>query len=126
MSDIRSVSCGESHTLALKADGTVFSCGNGRSAALGHGDRVSTHGFQQIAGLSEKIAQVAAGEDFSLFLSRSGRVYACGASDFGQTGLGQAERYTLAPRELSGLAGVQAGGVATKCMHTLAYTNVGV
>ncbi|MES1921023.1 hypothetical protein MHBO_002624, partial [Bonamia ostreae] len=79
MANIKAVSCGKFHTVAVDSSGRVFSCGEGRSAALGHGDRDSREQFELVGNLKDvKITDVAAGEDFSLFLSEDGRLFSCG------------------------------------------------
>jgi hypothetical protein len=78
--------------LALSAAGRVFAFGAGNHGQLGvgpTGDQLAPALVPAFADPgSDQIVQVAAGWDYSLALTEHGRVYAFGADDFGQLGLG--------------------------------------
>eukprot|EP01083_Nonionella_stella_P036817 100435_1 len=123
---ITAVSCGKLHTLVLTEDGKVFSCGSGRRGALGNGSKDDQKEFTQIEALKNKtVTQISAGEDFSLFLTSDGNVYSCGASDFGQTGLGQGERYTRTPRLITVFRPLEVVAISAGSLHAAACTSSG-
>lgn len=50
---IKQVECGFSHTVALTEDGEVFTWGEGKQGALGHGDWENIHLPKKVEGLSK-------------------------------------------------------------------------
>ncbi|KTD06363.1 Regulator of chromosome condensation, rcc (substrate of the Dot/Icm secretion system) [Legionella gratiana] len=73
--------------------GTIFACGNNQYGQLGLGDKKDRRKLTEIVTLRDKaITSMANGEDFSLFLSKSGKVYACGENLYGQLGIGDIEK----------------------------------
>ncbi|MCU0676154.1 MAG: hypothetical protein MUE69_25590 [Myxococcota bacterium] len=85
------VQAGFTHTLVLRDDGTVWTFGNNGSGQLGHSTGVaSTPTPTQVPGLDD-VVQIAAGSAVSYLLRANGEVYAFGANDQGQLGLGAAD-----------------------------------
>lgn len=75
------VSAGPCHTLALTAQGRVFSFGNGQNGRLGHGDEQYAFAPRMVVALQhERVIDISAGECHSLALTDAGRVYFFGAS----------------------------------------------
>jgi len=99
--NVVSVAAGFQHTLALRADETVWAWGfdnfwvaegndNGASGALGAGYAVgSTNSPIQTTNLTQIVA-IAAGDAFSLALDTSGRVWGWGDNEYGEIGNGVA------------------------------------
>lgn len=79
------ISCGWNHTLLLDQFGSVFSAGEGKNGALGHGRGVNSYSFKQVQGLAN-IKSISAGRDHSLAIS-SIKVYGWGNSMDGQLGI---------------------------------------
>ncbi|KAI1903478.1 hypothetical protein AGOR_G00027610 [Albula goreensis] len=87
------VSCGRAHSLVLTDSEGVFSLGNNAYGQCGRKiveDEIysGSHVIHKIEGFDSRVTQVACGQDHSLFLTETGRVYACGWGADGQTGLG--------------------------------------
>ncbi len=96
------LSVGPTHTIALTADGLVYTWGDGSSGALGNDSTTSSTkaievefpSFDEDAEDDEdtdeyeypEFTQVAAGKSFSLALNSEGELYAWGANDSGQLG----------------------------------------
>lgn len=92
-----SVACGARHTLAVTHDGLVFSFGCNKYGQLGlsdshhHSDETNPMKTkpQLVRSLAEdgrRIVAVAAGDDFSVALSDTGRVFTWGAAHYGALG----------------------------------------
>lgn len=93
---IQIVACaaGRAHLMALSETGRVYTMGNnaygqcGRSVVDGekYAESSLVHQIDGIDG--EKIRSIHCGQDHSLWLTETGKVYACGWGADGQTGLG--------------------------------------
>ena len=84
---IKSVSCGNSHTIFLTTDGEVLSCGVGEYGRLGTGSSSNSTTPSSLASLiNETIVQVAAGNSHSIALDKNGNMYTWGRNDAGQLG----------------------------------------
>jgi len=92
--NIVALAAGNTHTVALKEDGTVWSWGSNTYGELGDGTvvrkvtpvHVLGHGGE---GFLEEILKVAAGVDYSLALMKDGSVWAWGVNGSGQLGNGE-------------------------------------
>src|SRR5436853_2253235 len=82
------ISTGFSHTLLLKFNGQVYSCGSNNLGELGLGDTITKNSPILINSLNN-IVQVSAGNSFSLALDNIGNVYSFGSNIVGCLGLGQ-------------------------------------
>ncbi|XP_029956028.1 RCC1-like G exchanging factor-like protein isoform X2 [Salarias fasciatus] len=107
------VSCGRAHSLVLTDREGVFSMGNNSYGQCGRPiveDEVfsGSHMIHNVDGLGGgRVKQVVCGQDHSLFLTHTGKVYACGWGADGQTGLGH-HSISPVPVEVGGdLAGVE-------------------
>lgn len=85
---IAGVSCGAKHTLAVSHEGVVLAWGDGEFGRLGNGRSSAPYPeiVEELA--SVPCQQVAAGESFSMALTREGRVFVWGRNDQSQLGLG--------------------------------------
>lgn len=110
------VSTSGSHTLVLRADGTVWATGLNSSGQLGDGTTINRIVLTQVPGLSDVVA-VAAGGSHSLALMRDGTVKAWGANTNSQCGAAG-----LTPHPVSGLANVTT--IAAGLTHSVARTSV--
>lgn len=111
LTGIVGVAAGESHSLAVGSNGSVYSWGRNNHGQLGvHSDNnhfypVQVHGLGNVGYLGN-IEQVAAGEFFSMGLKNDGTaVYAWGGNSYGQID-GSLQDHTY-PVEVHGVAGAQ-------------------
>ncbi len=86
LADVRQLSCGPDHCLALTAFGRVFAWGAGHAGALGNGSYEDAARPVEVLGLPEIVA-IAAGTDHSLALADDQRVFAWGGNSRQQLGL---------------------------------------
>ena len=71
-----SVAAGSSHSLALTAEGALFSFGRGDYGQLGHGDTANQQQPKRVVALAkERVVGVAAGSRHSLALTAEGSLF---------------------------------------------------
>jgi alpha-tubulin suppressor-like RCC1 family protein len=105
---------GGSHTLFLKNDGTVWSCGWNAGGSLGDGTNIDHSNPLPINNLSN-ITAISAGRINSLFLKSDSSVWACGYNWYGSLGDGTTNIQSI-PVQLSSLSSIiaiSAGGMPT-------------
>lgn len=110
------VAAGGYHSLAVRADGTIWAWGNNYYGQLGDGTTTRSATPLQVDGLTGAVA-VAAGKYHSLAVKADGTVWAWGYNYYGQLGDGTTTERTT-PVQVSGLIGVVA--VAAGYSHSLA------
>ncbi|GBG70272.1 hypothetical protein CBR_g6400 [Chara braunii] len=91
---VEAVSAGFEHVVALTKQGVLYVWGSNDRGQLGTGEDAAYHMVPtQIGGsvFGIKFAHIAAGLKHCIVASKSGEVYAWGANDFGQLGLGDVE-----------------------------------
>ena len=99
-----SVSAGDAHSLALTADGNVWSWGRGGWGQLGHADGQSQLLPKKIEALAgQRVIAVSAGRAHSLALTAGGAVWSWGDGYHGQLGHGD-EQHQLLPKKVEAFA----------------------
>ena len=83
--NIKSICCGDSHTIILKNDGTLWGCGNNNYGQLGLGDKNNRNIFTKI---TNDIELIYCGNNYTLILKNDGTLWGCGQNNYGQLGLG--------------------------------------
>lgn len=109
---VRTIACGDYHTMALTVDDELFAWGEGNYGQLGYGGKEDSHtprkitiNFNNALLLEEyftrdsgkekpKVTQIALGGKHSLLLTNKGHLYVCGYGMQGQLGLGKSENAT--------------------------------
>ncbi|REE96682.1 S8 family serine peptidase [Thermomonospora umbrina] len=97
------VAGGDTHSLAVRGDGTVWAWGGNDRGQLGDGTTTDRSTPVQVSGLTG-VRAVAAGFDFSLALKQDGTVWAWGANGSGQLGDGTTTNRST-PVQVGGLSG---------------------
>ena len=86
--DIKSVCCGDEHTIILKNDGTLWGCGDNTHGELGLEDIHSINRFKMINTNPGNIKSIHCGDSHTLILQNDGMLWGCGKNSSGELGLG--------------------------------------
>ncbi len=88
---IKEITAGTSHVLALDMNENIYSWGSNNNGALGMGRNYSS-AFPMRIPLAQQISgilKIKAGPDTSLILLKSGELYGCGKNNFNKLGFGK-------------------------------------
>ena len=118
LGDLVAIAGGGAHSLAVKADGTVWAWGFNQYGQLGNGSNADSYAPVQVPGLVNVIA-AAGGEHHTLALKSDGTVWAWGRNRHGELGNGTNTDSNV-PVWVSGLSGVIAIAPASGANHSLA------
>jgi len=122
------VQLGETHSMALTADGDVYTWGQGGSfykpGVLGHGDSKTLDRPKRIERLAN-IKQISAGLRHSLALDDDGKVYSWGFGEYGRLGHGSSSSYSE-PALIEALATLTTHQIGTGNSFSAAATNEGI
>lgn len=110
------ISGGNTHSIALKSDGTVWTWGSNIYGELGIGSNTNKYVPTQVPSLTS-VKAVSAGMFYSLALKTDGTVWAWGNNSYGQLGDGTTTN-RLVPVKITTLAGV--GSISAGLYHALA------
>ncbi|XP_078620370.1 uncharacterized protein LOC144887197 [Branchiostoma floridae x Branchiostoma japonicum] len=99
--DVRAISCGPHHVVAVGSDGEVFAWGRGKHGCLGLGDEEDHFSPQEVQ-ISEPvfIREVKCGVDGTMFLTDMGSVLACGNNENNKLGLNHRQGFLRAMKNL--------------------------
>lgn len=101
------ISAGYNHSLFLKSDGTVWSCGANWAGQVGDGTFIDRNVPIQVI---DDIVAIAAGEMHSLFVKTDGTVWATGAGNDGRLGDGSLQDKKIPVQvQISGVKSVATG-----------------
>jgi len=119
---VLAVSAGGDHSLAITADGAVWSWGYGSIGQLGHGDKQNQQLPKKVEALAEqRVVAVSAGGGHSLAITADGSVWSWGWGCRGQLGHGD-EQNQLLPKKIEALAGQRVLSVSSAGEHSLVIT----
>ena len=109
---------GTDFTLALKADGTVWTWGYNGYGQLGLGDNSNRYRPTQIN--IENVVDIAAGNNHALLVTADGKVYSFGSNSYGQLGR---TGNTYTPQEIPNLENIEK--VSAGNYHSMAIDKEG-
>lgn len=118
LTNIVSVAGGTTHSLALRADGTVWAWGDNSSRQLGDGTTTMRLTPVPVSSIANAVA-IAAGDNFSLALLSDGTVRSWGKNDIGQLGDGTTSTQTGIRTALN-LSNIKALAATSAGNHALA------
>lgn len=121
------ISCSTHHTLVVSRQGFLYACGLGKGGRLGTGTESHCPIPTRILGalVHHHVVGVAAAENHSLCVTRSGEVFAWGSNGFGQLGKEDAGNTRLAPRRVDDLKNTRCRAVAAGTKHSVAVSAQG-
>lgn len=96
---------GSNHSLALRADGTLWSWGYNYAGQLGDGTLLDSS-FPVQVNLND-VSFISGGGNFSLALKEDSTVWSWGDNIYSQLGNGSAVQYSISPVQVTGLSGVR-------------------
>jgi len=110
ISNVVAISIGNGHSLALTAEGNLYSWGSNSHGQLGFGDtghNVFRRYPQRIPSISNVMA-ISAGDRYSAAVTASGHLYTLGRNDSGKLGHGQSDSniYLTTPTRVQGISNV--------------------
>ena len=86
--DVKQIACGHYHTVIIKNDGSVWSCGDNDHGQLGLGNTTPQKTFTQVTtNINNDAKQVVCGHYHTYIIKKDG-VWVCGYNSDGQLGLG--------------------------------------
>lgn len=117
---IVSISCGESHTLALTVGGNIYAWGDNGSGQLGVGDNTHRLRPELISDLRAARGQrISAGRQHSVVVSMNGLLFSFGSNSHGQCGWGSHIRSQNIPTVVEKLRELVSTDVCCGGSHTL-------
>ncbi|BES87517.1 e3 ubiquitin-protein ligase [Nesidiocoris tenuis] len=126
-SKVREVACGEYHSMALTVWGELFTWGCNNHGQLGHNTQSDIIARPKIvkALATHTIVQIACGYRHSLALTNRGELYAWGANDHGQLGIGRRSSVVPIPMVIASLHGLPLSYIACGANHTFVVSKSG-
>lgn len=129
---IKHLACGANHVLALTEKGGVFAWGSGQQNQLGRRivERNKLNGLDpREFGTLKNIKLVACGSYHSFAVHESGKVYAWGLNNFGETGIkegaGESNAAIVHPTVVESLSSKKITQLAGGAHHSIAATEDG-
>jgi len=134
------VSCGESHTIVLMSDGTLYGCGKnyygqlGLGAGAGNGNQPTlteitlikeTLNGQEVSISSKTPVAVSCGQNYTVVLMSNGELYGCGYNTYGQLGLDAGAGSQPSLTKMIEIAGKIPVAVSCGASHTLVLMSDG-
>jgi alpha-tubulin suppressor-like RCC1 family protein len=125
LSNVKTIACGNYHTLFLVNNGNLYSCGYNNYGQLG----LATYAIQSIGKPTAvrngtNIKTISCGLYHSVILNNSGDAYSCGLNNYGQLGLGNNNNYNI-PTKIT-VAGVIFSDVECGGWHTVLQTTTNI
>ena len=123
--EVKSISCGAWHSMALTEEGLLYAWGSNRYGQLGFGDKI-TRDAPSVVPKSGEVAfqQASAGTQHTVMLAKDGMVWVCGRGKHGQLGMGDTSEVC----ELTHLIKIRRVSVKQVCCgleHTVLVTHSG-
>jgi len=116
------VAAGHYHSLAITADGAVWSWGYGYRGKLGHGDQQMQLLPKKVEAFTDQhVVALSAGQFHSIAITADGSAWSWGGGGDGRLGHGDQQQQLL-PKKVEALAGRRVVAVSAGAAHGLAIT----
>ncbi len=110
MDDVLSVSAGDCHTMAIKTDGNLWSCGDNSSGQLGDGTESDRYSFVKVM---DDVLSVSAGYYHTMAIKTDGSLWAWGDNFYEQLGNGTTTHSDSPVKIMDDVLSVSAGRYST-------------
>ncbi len=118
-SNIKDISAGSNHCLALEASGVLYSWGNGQGGRLGHGDETGENVPKEIVSLRDaQIKIIEAGEAHSACINSDNQLLVWGVGLHGRLGNGNTSNQ-LKPMRVEDLSDIKIEDVVLGSTHSM-------
>jgi alpha-tubulin suppressor-like RCC1 family protein len=112
LTGVKQIAVGRNHSLFLKGNGQVFSCGSNFRGQLGIGNNQDR--LYAVLATITSVKKISAGWEHSLFLKADSTVWACGYNLYGQLGdasnMNRSSSVQVGGPSLTGAISIEAGG----------------
>ena len=105
LKNIKSVDCGNLHTICLDFDGNVFTFGSNQQGQLGISKDVPFSSLPQKVNVPS-IKEISCGDAFCICLSENGDLFSFGSNLDGELGIGGYEKFVYYPKKIESLKDV--------------------
>ena len=86
ISSVIAIAAGLGHSIAVRADNTLWTWGDNADGELGRSGITTNPGQVVASGLSNNVVAIAGGNEFTLAVTSSGQIYAWGDNSYGELG----------------------------------------
>ena len=118
LDDVVAVSCGPSHTAALKSDGSLWTWGWGKDGRLGDGRVELDYHISTPVKVMDGVAAVSCGDNYTAAIKTDGTLWTWGGNASGQLGTGGMENKTVPTKVMDNVAAVSCGNYTTAILKT--------
>ncbi|EFA76778.1 regulator of chromosome condensation domain-containing protein [Heterostelium album PN500] len=123
LQEIVVISIGFYHSAAVKSNGELLTWGCGEDGQLGHGDVFNQPIPKVVQSItSHWVTQVQCGEKHTICLTKNGKVFTWGTSEYGQLGLGDTQK-NCTPMLVTSLDKYHIIQIACGATHNAVLTN---
>jgi alpha-tubulin suppressor-like RCC1 family protein len=122
--DMKTISCGQFHTVVSTTAGTAYVCGKNDYGQLGLESPDIVKVLTKLTGSSEvdNVKQICCGYYHTLILSHNGAVTGFGRNDYGQLGLGHTQPRVYGCHLINILRDKNIINISSGCYHSIAAT----
>ena len=122
---VKDVACGESHTAVLLNNGKLIMLGSNEFGQCGISDEsMFSASFHEVHIKDEKFVRVSCGDNFTLAITKSGKIFSCGLNDHWELGF-ESDGSVRIPTLVTSLFGVPVVSIACGSAHCLALSATG-
>jgi len=123
---LKQVECGSAYSAALMDSGQLFTWGRNAHGQLGHGDREASAVPRPLESMHRRhVHQVACGAAHMIALTTARDVFTWGSNQYGQLGHGDPGTYSLIPKQVRVMSGLDVKQLAAGENHSCVLTSFG-